>query len=109
MILFEPEPPPKRRIGVPEALYAERVEMWNERTMKPAGWIRRPIPYDIQGKPCEPDVWNQLKEASTVAQVRDACRTSKIWLDPDRSGKLVGGGTTKPRAAVSRSGGVSLP
>jgi hypothetical protein len=48
----------------------------------PAGWVLRKELYDIKEKPGEPDVWERLKRAGTVAQVRNACRASRVWLNP---------------------------
>jgi hypothetical protein len=84
--IFESVRPPKG-IGVPKALYEERVRYWIERTKGPDGWVRKRYPHNIEETPSEPRVWNNLKRARTVDQVRDAYRLSRIWLNPEKTGK----------------------
>jgi hypothetical protein len=83
---WEPRRPPmpvgKHGEPVPESLYRARVRDHREKMRTGAGWVLKKEPYDIKGRPGEPDIWKRLKSARTVAQVRNACRASRLWLNP---------------------------
>jgi hypothetical protein len=82
----EPPPPPKRE-NVPESLYQERIEDQNRRMLIPAEWTERARPFEIQDIPPERDVWEKLESARTPEDVRMAYRESRVWLNPQKTGK----------------------
>ncbi|MGH9715637.1 MAG: hypothetical protein ACRD4R_02760 [Candidatus Acidiferrales bacterium] len=83
LLVWRPES--KRPRGY-ERLDRERLQQWNS---EPESKKWRTVEYSdlIPGIPPEPEVWLQIKEAESPADIRAAFDRSPIWLNPKRHGR----------------------
>jgi hypothetical protein len=76
---WEPIRPPKLS-GITE-LNKERLAAWNAKSRTPEEWVPKHYGEQIKGQPAEPNDWNKILRARTPAQVRDAYRSMRPWVE----------------------------